>query len=564
MRELIVGTRGSALALAQTEIVCGALRRVEPLLVIRVEHITTTGDVRSDVPLSQLGRGVFVTEIEAALRTHRIDIAVHSAKDLPSSLATDLTLGAILPREDARDVLVSRTGKLRDLPPGARVGTSSPRRACLLRALRPDVEPCDVRGNVDTRLRKLAAGEFDALVLAAAGLMRLGREEDITEWLDVDTMIPSVGQGALAVEARAHDEPTLQLLRRLDDAATRAAVTAERGFLAALGAGCQAAAGAYARVADDGRLHIIAFIGAPDGRHVRLERRGDVDGAHELGASVAHELLRTGGAAFLAKTGSALAGRRVAVTRAEDQSAELIALLKAHGALPVPCPTIAIAPIANSSELDATLRDLHAMQWLAFTSANAVHAMADRLTALGLRVPATVSIAAISRATASAVLARIRRTDFVPSIATADALAEQLPAAAGSAVCFPHGDLAREVLPARLRERGVRVRDVVVYRTTAGPGASELSSLVRLGHLDAIVFTSPSSVRFSVGLVDAMRVAPYPRPAIVCIGPTTVRAVRDVGLEPDAEAVTQSVGGIIESLERSLSARRRVVELAPR
>jgi hydroxymethylbilane synthase len=225
VRELVVGTRGSALALVQTEIVCSELRKFDPSIAMRVDRITTTGDERSDIPLSQLGRGIFVTEIEGALRDGRIDVAVHSAKDLPSTLADDLVLGAILPRADARDVLVSRHGTLRKLPVGARVGTSSPRRACQLLALRPDLVPCDIRGNVDTRLRKLAAGEFDAIVLAAAGLIRLGRQAEITEWLDPIMMIPSVGQGALAIEVRADDERTLRLVARLDHAHTRAAVS---------------------------------------------------------------------------------------------------------------------------------------------------------------------------------------------------------------------------------------------------------------------------------------------------------------------------------------------------
>src|SRR5688572_13783806 len=173
-RTLVIGTRGSALALAQTGIVCDALRRLAPGLEIRVERIVTRGDANPKQSLATLGRGVFVAEIEHALRERRIDVAVHSAKDLPSTLASDFAIGAYLPRADARDVLVSRAGPLRLLPPGARIGTSSPRRMCQVRALRPDLDVREVRGNVDTRLRKLERGEFDALLLAAAGLVRLG------------------------------------------------------------------------------------------------------------------------------------------------------------------------------------------------------------------------------------------------------------------------------------------------------------------------------------------------------------------------------------------------------
>jgi hydroxymethylbilane synthase len=297
---LTVGTRGSALALAQTQLVLDALRQRWPGLEVRVERITTAGDARRDVPLAMLGRGAFVSEIEAALRERRVDVAVHSAKDLPSQLGRELRIAAVLERADPRDVLVSRDGAtLRDLPARARIGTGSPRRACQLRGARPDVEVLDVRGNVDTRLRKLAAGEFDALVLAAAGMIRLGRGDEVTEWLDPAVMLPAVAQGAIAVEARANDQEVVDLIAPLDHAPTAAAVTAERAFLGRLGAGCTAAVAAHATQAADDELSLAGLIGAPDGRHVRGTRTGAVGDAEELGDALASELLDMGGAAFL-------------------------------------------------------------------------------------------------------------------------------------------------------------------------------------------------------------------------------------------------------------------------
>ena len=297
---LTVGTRGSALALAQTELALAALRQRWPDLETRVERITTTGDARRDVPLSVLGRGAFVSEIEAALRERRIDIAVHSAKDLPSRLGAGLRVGAVLERADPRDVLVSRDGSvLRDLPVGARVGTGSPRRACQLRAARPDLDVRDVRGNVDTRLRKLATGDFDALVLAAAGLIRLGRSDEATEWLDPAVMLPAVAQGAIAVELRASDQDVDDLISPINHSATAVAVTAERAFLARLGAGCTAAVAAYATVADSDALTLTALIGAPDGRHVRDTVIGAVEEAEAIGDNLALALLESGGGAFL-------------------------------------------------------------------------------------------------------------------------------------------------------------------------------------------------------------------------------------------------------------------------
>lgn len=297
---LTVGTRGSALALAQTELVLAALRQRWPDLETRIERVTTTGDARRDVPLAVLGRGAFVSEIETALRDRRIDIAVHSAKDLPSRLAAGLRIGAFLERADARDVLVSRDGSpLRELPTGARVGTGSPRRACQLRAARTDLDVREIRGNVDTRLRKLAAGEYDALVLAAAGLIRLGRADEATEWLDPTVMLPAVAQGAIAVELRANDHDVLEVVGSVSHAATDAAVTAERAFLARLGAGCTAAVAAYATVSDTHELTLTALIGAPDGRHVRDTVVGAIEHAEEMGSNLASALLESGGGAFL-------------------------------------------------------------------------------------------------------------------------------------------------------------------------------------------------------------------------------------------------------------------------
>lgn len=561
MGQLIVGTRGSALALAQTELVCAALRRAHPGLAVRVEPITTTGDVRTDVPLSQLGRGIFVSELEAALRERRIDVAVHSAKDMPSVLPGDMALPAFLPRADARDVVVSPHGGLRELPRHARVGTSSPRRACLLRALRPDAQPLDVRGNVDTRLRKLQAGEYDALILAAAGLIRLGRAQEITEWLPPDTMVPSVGQGALAIETRADDRDVIALLRGLDHADTRVAVTAERAFLAELGAGCRAAVGAYA-VLDGGELELRAVIGAPDGTIVRARRRHDARFAHDLGRTAARQLLRAGGAAFLARPDSPLRGRRIALTRPDAQSDALDAMLRAAGAKPVHCPTIVIRSPADWRPLDAALqelapdaRDARDADWIVFTSANAVHAVADRLATLGGTIQGGVRLAAIGDATASALATRIRGPDFLPSRATAEALATELPVRAGDRVLFPRGDLARPTLPQVLTQRGVLVRDVEAYRTVHAPDAGLLARLLRATVVDAVVFASPSAIAFASGVTEAIQALGHRVPLIVCLGPLTAASARTAGMPEVVEARTQTVGGIVEALERAFAAQ---------
>jgi hydroxymethylbilane synthase len=306
---LTIGTRRSRLALAQTALVEAALRAAHPGLRIEITPISTRGDLTQDRPLAAIGdTGLFVAEIEAALRDGRIDLAVHSAKDLPARQPPDLALAAFLPRADARDVLVSRAGGLNALPAGARVGTSSPRRACQLRARRPDLVLLDVRGNVDTRLRKLAAGDYDALALAAAGLDRLGLADVVTEWLDPDVMLPAVGQGALAVETRAADACVSAFVGALNHAPTALAVRAERAFLAAVGGGCAAAVGAYGVVNGD-RLTLTGLIGAADGRLVRGAREGAAEAGPALGEALAAALLAGGGVALLGATPTAGAPR---------------------------------------------------------------------------------------------------------------------------------------------------------------------------------------------------------------------------------------------------------------
>lgn len=297
---LTIGTRGSKLALAQTELVRQALAAAHPGLEIVLERITTRGDIVLDRPLSAVGgKGLFVDEIEQALRQGRIDLAVHSAKDLPSTLPPDMALAAFLRRADPRDALVSRDGRrMAELPAGARVGTSSVRRACQLRHLRPDLSVQHLRGNVDTRLRKLSEGQYDAIILAAAGLERLDALGYATEILEPEIMLPAVGQGALAVEVRAGDEHTAALLQPLDDWETRVCVTAERAFLAHLAGGCQVPAGALARLAGD-RLLLAGMIGTPDGRIVRGEMAGLASHPEEVGAHLAEELLAQGGRNFL-------------------------------------------------------------------------------------------------------------------------------------------------------------------------------------------------------------------------------------------------------------------------
>ncbi|MYA19816.1 MAG: hydroxymethylbilane synthase [Chloroflexi bacterium] len=287
-----LATRGSRLALAQCELVADALRERHPGLDLEFVHVRTEGDIDRSSPLSEVGgRGVFVRAVEQALLDGRAEIAVHSLKDVPTAALEELTLAAILPRGDARDALVASGGRrLAALPPGARVGTGSQRRALLLRALRPDIEVTPIRGNVDTRLGRVESGEYDAVVLAAAGLARLGRLEEATQLFEPMEFLPSPGQGALAVQCRSDDAATRELLAGIDDAETRAAVEAERGILAELGSGCTVPVGAYAQIAD-GLLALRAMIGDDAGDGASFgDAAGPADEAESLGRGLAAQL----------------------------------------------------------------------------------------------------------------------------------------------------------------------------------------------------------------------------------------------------------------------------------
>lgn len=259
---LRIASRASRLALIQVDLATAALRSATPDLTTEIVEVTTQGDADRTSSLRAIGgQGVFVAAVRTALLEGRADIAVHSLKDVPTQPAEGLVLAAMLERADPRDVFIGRDGaRLAALPEGARVGTSASRRLALLKALRPDLVPTGIRGNVETRMSKLQAGDYDGIILAAAGLQRLGRLDEVTQVFEATAFLPAPGQGVIAIECRADDTATLALLAAVDDAESRAAVEAERGVLAALGAGCSAAVGAYARIEGD-LLTVRAFLG---------------------------------------------------------------------------------------------------------------------------------------------------------------------------------------------------------------------------------------------------------------------------------------------------------------
>jgi hydroxymethylbilane synthase len=300
MTTIRFGSRGSALARWQTDWVAARLQEAWPGLECQIKIFTTTGDKTLDKPLTEMGgKGVFTQELEQALHAGEIDVAVHSLKDLPVEDTVGLKLGAISERADARDVLVSPLYRtLANLPQGAKVGTCSLRRTAQLLTVRPDLTILPVRGNVDTRLRKVTAGDYDAIVLAAAGVLRLDLGKQITEYLSFETMLPAPGQAALAAQCRVEDSETLKLLAVVDHKATRQAVTAERSFLQALGGGCLTPVAAYATANTEGEINLTGLVASGDGQRV-IRVKGEGHDPTGLGEAVARQALAQGAGELL-------------------------------------------------------------------------------------------------------------------------------------------------------------------------------------------------------------------------------------------------------------------------
>ncbi|MFI5368526.1 MAG: hydroxymethylbilane synthase, partial [Spirochaetia bacterium] len=427
-----------------------------------IVQIETRGDDTLDRPLPEIGGdGVFTERIERALRSSEIDIAVHSLKDLPVEDPGELCVGAVLGREEVREVLVSREGrKLSELPRGAMLGSSSTRRQAQLLALRSDLVIRPIRGNVETRIRKVETGEYEATLLAGAGVLRLGLGARVAEWLEISQVLPAPGQGALAVQCRADDQPTRTLLAEIDEPGLRSETDAERGFLRALGGGCSAPVGAYAKLSGSWlRLH--GRVSALDGsRFVDVEDEGEDHAA--LVAGLAARALREGAAEMIASAArqpaaqpaarpavqpdalSSIQGMRIVVTRPRDQADELCQSLAAAGAVPLAVPMIRIAPIEDTGALDAAIHTLSSYRWLVFASANGVELFMKRLQAMRgeTRWDGAPMVAAAGPGTAAALSRHGVSADLVPAVHSGAALAEAILEAA------PDGlDGARLLLP---------------------------------------------------------------------------------------------------------------------
>ncbi len=555
--EIAIGSRGSALALAQARLVYEALRQQGH--ASRVVIIETAGDRRA--PDTAWGEGAFVGAIERALQDGAVDIAVHSAKDVPTDEDPRLRIGAYLPRADPRDALVVRSDaterRLADLPSGSRVGTDSPRRTGFLLARRPDLVVHPIHGNVDTRLRRLDAGETDALVLACAGLDRMGLSDRIAERLDPEIVPPAPGQGAIAVQVRCDDKRMVAVAAAIDDRPTRQAVETERTFLQASGGGCRAPIGALATI-DGGDIDLLGGYASPDGAQTAIvHRHGPIASNEELGRELAIELdpetrvrERTDGVGSVDRRSRT---PRVLVTRALDQAGELLSALRDAGLDPVPVPAIAIEFDSPRGELDAAAGLLHTYRWVVITSANGARAIlkaAERiLTELG--APSWAAIGPVTRRVLEHAGIEVA---LQPSQASGIAMAVELPVVAGDRILVVRGDLADEELAVSLRTRGAEVDDVIAYRTREAPESSRtlLRSATADGPIAAVAFTSGSTVRglMSLAQADSIDVRSFPA---VCIGPETADEARSAGFRILAVAPTPDAAALAAATATALA-----------
>jgi hydroxymethylbilane synthase len=542
--------------MAQAKLVCEALEREGR--AARIVIVETEGDRRAAD--TAWGEGAFVAAIERALLDGRVDAAVHSAKDVPTDEDPRLRIAAYLARAGPRDALVVRTDAaprdLAGLPRGFRVGTDSPRRMGFLLARRPDLVVHPIHGNVDTRLRRLDAGETDALVLACAGLDRMGLGDRIAERLEPEIVPPAPGQGAIAVQVRCDDDRMLAVVVAIDDRHTRLAVEAERAFLRVSGGGCRAPIGALATIIGD-ELDLLGGYVNPEGSHAVLaHRRGPVTAGADLGRELAAEL--GSGAPIPATAGDGgpdgrrSIANRVLVTRAAAQADGLLLALRDVGLDPVPVPAIEVALEPPGGALDAAAGDLLTYRWVVVTSANGARAIlmaAERImTELG-----APSWAAIGPATRRVLEHEGVEVEFQPSQGTGTAMAAELPVVAGERVLVVRGDLADQELADTLRGRGAWVDDVIGYRTRVAPHSSRglLRAATVDGPIAAAVFTSGSTVRglVSLGIAEPIDVRSFPA---VCIGPEAADAARTAGFrvlavspKPDSAALAAATASAL-------------------
>jgi hydroxymethylbilane synthase len=547
----------------QTNWVVERLKELHPDYRFRIVAMKTQGDKILDVALAKIGdKGLFTKELEIALLNGEADMAVHSMKDLPTMLPAGLLIGCICQRVDPRDVLISRDGRLlAEMPAGARIGTSSLRRCAQLLHYRPDLRLEPLRGNLNTRLAKLLSNNLDGIILAAAGVERMGWGDRISERLPISICLPAVGQGSIGIEIREDDQEIHHLVQSIHHQSSGAAIIAERALLRKLEGGCQVPIGALGTVTE-GVLTVQGVVAGLDGRDlVRDQLSGPVAEAALLGERLAQRLLDQGAGRILQNVRGCLAGadqpllgKRVLVTRSRSQAGVLSEKIKALGGETWECPVIEIVPPADCTPLDKAITDLEAYDWLVFTSVNGVKFFMARMDSRqkGRGSLAKLRIVAIGPRTREEIEGYGLFCEFTPQEYVAEAVIEQLGRRQikGQKILLPRADIARRVLPEALRAMGAEVDEVTAYQTvTAAGDAQELRKMLQEKRLQVLTFTSSSTVRNFVQMIGAANIPALTAGTVVaCIGPVTADTAGELGLPVTVQAADYTVDGLVKAI----------------
>ncbi len=546
---LRIGTRGSALALWQAETVQKLIAESQAQVDTELVIIKPEGDLDKHSSLRQIGgRGVFTSALQHRMLAGEIDCAVHSTKDLPSLAPHGIAIAAFPQREDSRDALISRHGVgLLELPANPVIGTSSRRRAAQILKLRPDADIRELRGNIDTRLRKGEGEDYDAVILAAAGLRRMGWEDRITALLPVEVSCPAPGQGALAIEARVAPDPAWDIVAALDDPDIRTSVMVERAFLRGVGGGCTTPIGAHAKIQHIHGLATLRFwgmLGSDDG--TRLERmyaEWPVDSALDSAFAAADEMMRTVAPKWTGVgNGNPLQDRKVLVTGSGTHIASMSMAMREHGAQ---------APVLQTIDIETKKVALpEDTDWLVLTSKHAVPAIDWSMV--------RSKIAAVGEGTADAVRAAGGMPDLVSKGPGAKQLSIELADAQINekhVVCVL-SDIARPELVDELSKTGARITILIGYINTPVESlADDLREQIAAGSMEGVTFSSPSGVDSFVKLIGVDLPA-LSGAAMFAIGPTTAEAMQEAGLAVHATADISTVAGFIETLARYFGGER--------
>lgn len=560
IRKIIIGARGSKLSLAQTELIRKPLQKLLPKTEITIQVITTTGDKdMSPVPLDTVGKGWFTKELDKALLDGKIDIAVHSLKDIPEELPSGLVIAVIPEREDASEAMVSKENiQFENLKKGAVIGTDSTRRKSQILHMRPDLVVKSLRGNVNRRLQKLEDGEYDGIFLAVAGLKRLGLEGKITQYFDPEVFIPSPGQGALAVVIKKSNKELLDVLNQLSDPNTVASVEAERAFSKAVGGGCKMPVGSYGKFENDS-LVLTAMIGSPDGKHLEILRQvadtrmGAQDkkkyNPEELGKKLASSLLTKCKGWY-----NPLSHGYIVVTRPEENDG-FIKKLQYMNTQVFSYPTIKIKKNILSKNEQREIKNIDKFDIVIFTSKHGVTYFIEELkkSDINLEVLKKKYIACVGPTTAEEAEKFGLKVHFIPSEFTTEDLAKELKDVKGKNMLLARSNIASVMLTKELKKRGAKVTDIAIYKTEfVGKMTKGFEKILNDNSITCLTFTSPSTVEgFMKSLTKEIKEKVLSIP-VLSIGPVTAKKVEEYNFTKPYVADVYTIDGMINKIQESI------------